>query len=59
MTLDMEKNKNNKSQNFVSNERKIVGGIRTSKTDREDFLRRENDLKRDDYYFNLQIKLKY
>lgn len=55
----MEKNKNTKPQNFVSNERKIVGSIRTSKTDREDFLRRENDLKRDDYYFNLQIKLKY
>lgn len=55
----MEKNKNTKTQNIVSNERKFVGGIRTSKTDREVLQRRENDLKIEDYYFNLQIKLKY
>jgi hypothetical protein len=44
-----------KSQNLTSNEVKSVGGIRTSKTDRECLQRQERHLKIEDYYLQQQL----
>jgi hypothetical protein len=48
-----------KQINLCSNEPKLLNHIRPSKDSRDDFYEREKRLKRDEYYFNLQDKLKY
>lgn len=55
----MKQIENPKQENLCSNEPKLPIHIRPSKDARDDFYEREKRLKRDEYYFNLQDKLKY
>lgn len=55
----MKNTENKTDQNLRSNEPKLPIHIRPSKDARDDFYEREKRLKRDEYYFNLQDKLKY
>ena len=48
-----------KQKNLRSNEPKLTNHIRPSKDTRDDLYEREKRLRRDEYYFNLQDKLKY
>lgn len=55
----MKQTENTKQQNLRSNEVKLPIHIRPSKDARDDFYEREKRLKTEEYYFNLQDKLKY
>jgi len=55
----MKQTENPKQTNLHSNEPKLPIHIRPSKDARDDLYEREKWLKRDEYFFNLQDKLKY
>lgn len=55
----MKQTESTQTKNLRFNEPKLPIHIRPSKDARDDLYEREKRIKNEDYYFNLQDKLKY